>query len=107
MAAVVLSVVVRWGPVRTVVNGTLVARPARTTLAPAGSNSHRLHRRVRPIACPPLASLASRRRRRGGRHIWLGSGRLRGGGLGGVPGRRAINPAGRGKRHAATKHTTR
>jgi hypothetical protein len=28
-AAVVLSVVVRWGPVTTAVNGTLVARPVR------------------------------------------------------------------------------
>jgi hypothetical protein len=28
-----LSVVVRWGPVRTVANGTLVARPVSTTLA--------------------------------------------------------------------------
>jgi hypothetical protein len=31
-AASVLSVVVRWGPVGTAVNGTLVARPARMTL---------------------------------------------------------------------------
>ena len=30
-AVVVLSVVVRWGPVLTGVNGTLVARPVRTT----------------------------------------------------------------------------
>jgi hypothetical protein len=29
---VVLSVRVRWGPVMTAVNGTLVARPVRTTL---------------------------------------------------------------------------
>jgi hypothetical protein len=36
MAAVVLSVGVRWGPAVTAVNGTLIARPARTTLAPAG-----------------------------------------------------------------------
>ena len=32
-----LSVVVRWGPVRTVVNGTLVARSARTTFMGPGS----------------------------------------------------------------------
>jgi hypothetical protein len=31
-ATVVLSVRVRWGPVMTAVNGTLVARPVRTTL---------------------------------------------------------------------------
>jgi hypothetical protein len=40
-AALVLSVVVRSGPVRTAVYGTLVARPSRTTLAhssAAGSN---------------------------------------------------------------------
>jgi hypothetical protein len=35
--ALVLSVAVRWGPVKTVVNGTLVARPARKTmLVPEG-----------------------------------------------------------------------
>ena len=28
---VALSAVIRWGPVRTAVNGTLVARPVRTT----------------------------------------------------------------------------
>jgi hypothetical protein len=33
----VLSVVVRWGPVRTVVNGTLVARPSRMTPVPGGA----------------------------------------------------------------------
>jgi hypothetical protein len=32
-----LSVGVRWGPVRTSVNGTVVARPARTTLVRPGS----------------------------------------------------------------------
>jgi hypothetical protein len=29
--AVALPVIVRWGPARTAVNGTVVARPARTT----------------------------------------------------------------------------
>jgi hypothetical protein len=37
----VLSVVVRWGPVVTVVNGTLVARPARTTQLGAWRDDHR------------------------------------------------------------------
>jgi hypothetical protein len=35
-AAVALSMVVRWGPVRTAVNGTLVARPARATFVGPG-----------------------------------------------------------------------
>jgi hypothetical protein len=35
-AVVVLSVAVRWGPVVTVVNGTLVARPVRATLVQLG-----------------------------------------------------------------------
>jgi hypothetical protein len=33
MSAVVLSAGVRWGPVSTGVNGTLVARPVRMTMA--------------------------------------------------------------------------
>jgi hypothetical protein len=33
-AVLALSVVVRWGPVRTAVNGTLVARPSRMTPVP-------------------------------------------------------------------------
>jgi hypothetical protein len=33
-AASVLAVVVRWGPVRTAVTGTLLARPVRTTWYP-------------------------------------------------------------------------
>jgi hypothetical protein len=33
----VLSVVVRWGPIMTAVTGTLVARPARMTLANPGA----------------------------------------------------------------------
>jgi hypothetical protein len=36
MAAVGLSVAVCWGPARTGVNGTLVARPARTTFVEPG-----------------------------------------------------------------------
>jgi hypothetical protein len=32
--ALALSVVVRWGPVRTAVTGTLVARPPRMTMVP-------------------------------------------------------------------------
>ena len=36
-AALVLSVIIPWGPVRTAVNGTVVARPARTTLVRPGS----------------------------------------------------------------------
>jgi hypothetical protein len=43
-----LSVVVRWRPVRAVVNGTLVARPARTTFT-AWQRRHQLGRRVRPV----------------------------------------------------------
>jgi hypothetical protein len=35
-AALALSLVVPWGPVRTAVNGTLVARPARTTFMEPG-----------------------------------------------------------------------
>jgi hypothetical protein len=34
--AVALSVVVRWGPAGTAVNGTVVARPARTTFVGPG-----------------------------------------------------------------------
>jgi hypothetical protein len=41
-AASWLSVVVCWVPVRTVVNGTLVARPVRTTLAPPGGDGSQL-----------------------------------------------------------------
>jgi hypothetical protein len=36
-AVVVLSVVIRWGPVVTGVNGRLVARPAGTTMLPPGA----------------------------------------------------------------------
>jgi hypothetical protein len=47
--AAALSVVVRWGPFRTSVNGTLVARPLRTT--PSNPSCLRFHpdRRVRPV----------------------------------------------------------
>jgi hypothetical protein len=47
--AAALSVVVRWGPLRTSVNGTLVARPLRTT--PSNPSCLRFHpdRRVRPV----------------------------------------------------------
>ena len=46
-AAVVLSVVVRWGPVRTAVNGTVVARPAMTRFVGCGLRRRQLDRRVR------------------------------------------------------------
>jgi hypothetical protein len=45
---VVLSVVVRWGPVVTAVNGTLVARLARMTWHTLAPSVHRDHR-VRPV----------------------------------------------------------
>jgi hypothetical protein len=45
-ATVALSVGVRWGPVATLVNGTVVARRTRTTLAPARQQRLQLHRRV-------------------------------------------------------------
>jgi hypothetical protein len=44
----VLSVVVRWGPFRTLVNGTLVARPVRATLVQLWRWLDR-DRRVRPV----------------------------------------------------------
>jgi hypothetical protein len=44
----VLSVVVRMRPLRTDVNGTLVARPATMTLAEHGAVGRNLHRWVRP-----------------------------------------------------------
>jgi hypothetical protein len=44
-----LSVIVRSGPFRTVVNGTLVARPVRMTLAHGGAVGLRLDWRVRPV----------------------------------------------------------
>jgi len=57
-AAGALSVTVRWGPVRTAVNGTLLARPARTTfIEPGGWASVRPQGEVRPRG--PPASLAS------------------------------------------------
>jgi hypothetical protein len=37
-----LSVVVRWGPVMTAVNGTLVARPAGTTMLPPDGDGFQL-----------------------------------------------------------------
>ena len=46
-AAVALSVAIPWGPVRTAVNGTVVARPARTTFVRAWQSGHQLDRRVR------------------------------------------------------------
>jgi hypothetical protein len=42
-----LSVVVRWEPVRTAVNGTLVARPVRMTLAAPWCRRFNHERRVR------------------------------------------------------------
>jgi hypothetical protein len=54
-AASWLSVVVRSEPFRTAVNGTLAARPARTTmLAPSGDGSQ-LDGRVRPVRGDPPA----------------------------------------------------
>jgi hypothetical protein len=41
-ATLALSVVVRWGLVRTAVNGTLVARPARTTFIGRGVDGRQL-----------------------------------------------------------------
>ena len=46
-AASALSVVVRWGPVRTAMNGTIVARLARMTLLEAWQFRQQLDRRVR------------------------------------------------------------
>lgn len=43
-----LSVIIRWGPVRTAANGTLVARLASTTLLKRGSDGRQLGRWVRP-----------------------------------------------------------
>jgi hypothetical protein len=40
-------VVVRWGPVRIAVNGTVVARPARTTFVEAWQRRHGLARIVK------------------------------------------------------------
>jgi hypothetical protein len=48
-AVVVLSVSVRWGPVETAVNGTVVARPARATLAQGAAVGFNLDRWVRSV----------------------------------------------------------
>jgi hypothetical protein len=48
-AAVALSVVVRSGPVRTAVNGTLVARPVRTDPVHRGAVGSTFDRKVRPV----------------------------------------------------------
>jgi hypothetical protein len=63
-AALALSVVVRSGPVRTAVNGTLVARPVRMFWIRCGATGSHLDRRVR-LTPATVASLASRCRRRG------------------------------------------
>ena len=47
--AVALSVVVRSGPVRTAVNGTVVARPARTTVLTPGGDGSQVDPRARPV----------------------------------------------------------
>jgi hypothetical protein len=48
-AAVVLSVVVRWGPVKPAVNGTVVARLARVKLIQSWRRRYQLGRWVRPV----------------------------------------------------------
>jgi hypothetical protein len=59
-----LSLGVRSGPVATVVNGTLVARPARTIAVELGGVWRRLDHRVRPVpGHPPPCGLASQWRR--------------------------------------------
>jgi hypothetical protein len=55
----VLSVVVRWGPVKTAVNGTLVAWTERTTWHTGGALGSNLDPRVRPVL-GDQASWASR-----------------------------------------------
>jgi hypothetical protein len=45
-AGVALSVAVRWRPVGTAMNGTLVARPVRTTMLPPGGDASQLGRSV-------------------------------------------------------------
>jgi hypothetical protein len=47
-----LSVAARWGPVMTAVNGTLGARPARTTMLPPAGDGFQLGWRVRPVCVP-------------------------------------------------------
>jgi hypothetical protein len=44
-----LSVVIRWGPFRTSVNGTLVARPLRMTRVTRRVSGFKPNRRVRPV----------------------------------------------------------
>jgi hypothetical protein len=71
-AAVVLSVVVRSGPVRTAVNGTLVARPAETTSARPGSVGTNSTARVRLNPVTPASSprTAGPRQGSGGIRTW-------------------------------------
>jgi hypothetical protein len=52
--ALVLSVAVRSGPVKTVVNGTLVARRRGRTWLKPGGDGHQLDRRVRPVPADHL-----------------------------------------------------
>jgi NAD(P)-dependent dehydrogenase (short-subunit alcohol dehydrogenase family) len=59
-----------------------------------------------PVHDDQLPSLASRRRRRGSRHVWLGSGRPRGGSQEGIPGWRAINTVARISSTAPTLMST-
>jgi hypothetical protein len=54
-----LSVVVRWGPVRTTVNGTVVARPASTTAIRHGGDGTSSEDGRDP-SCTTPASMASR-----------------------------------------------
>ena len=52
----VLSVVVRSGPVRTAVNGTLVARPTRVSAVQPSAGRHQLVRRTKIVLGNCLAS---------------------------------------------------
>jgi hypothetical protein len=68
MAAVRLSVGVRLQPLVSVVNGTVVARPARATFVVACQSRHQLDRRVRPVPeTPDLLARAT-----GPRQPWVG-----------------------------------
>jgi hypothetical protein len=64
---VALSMIVRWGPVKTAVNGTVVARPARTTLVRPGSiGTSSTAGEARPAAPASLARAAGPRQGSGG-----------------------------------------
>jgi hypothetical protein len=69
-AAVVLSVVVRCGPFRTAVNGTLVARPARMTSVPGGAVGSQPDRRERSVRADHCVVGKPRTRRGSWRSCW-------------------------------------